>query len=575
MSTSTLRIKLNPYKDYNTAALDDRPFSSYSELCNFMKEPFLNWADKLLETAEREINDNYTLVVTGEVFEKMLLADMQNEFDACQSYGTDDYAINYSAGERYQMILQLAKKYGVKFNLANYRMNVASDYELPSNVSFALTPSDISNALLIVTRDLGVEKTILGKRGPCIAVVISSQSTVRSLGNARYIWEITEDRLSEVLSAIVDRFVKVPFIVSIANELSFHTTEMGPEDREKLALITEIDMFLSISDIPNIEVGNTYELEVKTIPENSAIPSLIVESSNPAVVTANGNCLIAMSPGQAIIKIYRQDEIIPFAEKEVFTFQNNYVKEINLNADDTMGINKSQTIEMNLIPADAEDADQIVWSSSDDRVAMVDKSGIVRSLSAGDVTITAKSKQASSSFVIKVLPNIEEMKASINKARLYVGDTKPIDIKITPMECFDDRCIWKSSNSKVAIVEITEDGKTVIRATGVGDCVLTCTAIEGGCSVSCDVKVEATFKKREKNSVFLGLSLFCAVVAIFCTFFSIPIGVLIGGGLGVVFGVIAIIVNWRDCVWALIFMGICALLLLNHFGIVDIMSLFK
>ena len=37
---NTLKLKLNPYKDINIASLDDKPLSPYSELNNYMKEPF-------------------------------------------------------------------------------------------------------------------------------------------------------------------------------------------------------------------------------------------------------------------------------------------------------------------------------------------------------------------------------------------------------------------------------------------------------------------------------------------------------------------------------------------------------
>ena len=86
---NTLRIKLNPYKDINIASLDDKPLSPYSELNNYMKEPFLKWADKLLGTAEREINDEYELIVAGESFEELFISDMQNDEDLCKSFKTE------------------------------------------------------------------------------------------------------------------------------------------------------------------------------------------------------------------------------------------------------------------------------------------------------------------------------------------------------------------------------------------------------------------------------------------------------------------------------------------------------
>ncbi len=572
---SILKIKLNPYKNFNTALLDEKPCNQYSELSNYMKEPFLNWADRLLEVAENEINDNYSLVVIGENFEKLFLQDMQNEFDACLSYDTDGYAIDYLANDRYQKVLPLAKKYGVVFNLSNYRIGVHTELELPSSVSFATTSTDIENAFLIVSRDIGVESRIIRNSGPCIALIISNQSKVHSIGNAKYIWEITEDRLEVVINAIVDRFVKVPFVVSVSGNLAQFLPRMDDEDKEKYALLTEIDMYISIGEIPSIEVGNSFELPVKTIPEDSVIPELVVESNNPSVLAIEGNKLLALSPGNVQIKIYRTDEIIPFDERDVTIFQTNFISAISISGEHEMGIGRLQELEASFVPEDAEDSEAIEWMTSDASVASVDKNGRVRSLAPGKAIISVKSTKAVADFEIKVLPNIEEIRSSIRRTRLYVGDTKPISVKITPQDCFDDGCEWKTTDSKVAIVDISEDGKTIIRATGVGDCVLTCTAIEGGCSTSCAVKVEATFKKREKNSSFLGLSLFCTVVAIFCTFFSYPLGVLIAGGLGVILGIISIIVNWRDFVWATIFIVLSGAMVLNHFEIIDILSFFK
>ena len=77
---NTLKIKLNPYKDINIASLDDKPLSPYSELNNYLKEPFLKWAHKLLDTAEREINDDYTLVVAAEEFEKLFFKRYAERF---------------------------------------------------------------------------------------------------------------------------------------------------------------------------------------------------------------------------------------------------------------------------------------------------------------------------------------------------------------------------------------------------------------------------------------------------------------------------------------------------------------
>ena len=50
-------LKLNPYQEFNTISLNDQNLSVYSELNNFMKEPFLKWAGQFFDSVERELND--------------------------------------------------------------------------------------------------------------------------------------------------------------------------------------------------------------------------------------------------------------------------------------------------------------------------------------------------------------------------------------------------------------------------------------------------------------------------------------------------------------------------------------
>lgn len=86
---NTLKLKLNPYKDINIASLDDKPLSPYSELNNYMKEPFLSWVSKLLEAAEREINDDYCLEVENRGLPYHFTEDNITDEPSYHSYEVD------------------------------------------------------------------------------------------------------------------------------------------------------------------------------------------------------------------------------------------------------------------------------------------------------------------------------------------------------------------------------------------------------------------------------------------------------------------------------------------------------
>lgn len=565
---NTLRIKLNPYKDINIASLDDKPLSPYSELNNYMKEPFLKWADKLLGTAEREINDEYELIVAGESFEELFISDMQNDEDLCKSFKTEKYQISNSVDERFGYINEIATKYGIEVPLNDYKVRVYSEIELSVDSSY-ITVAPIENAFVYVTENKDLARQVLAKSGEAIVILLSDKSSVSSLGDMKYVWEIPSDRLKNVLDSVVDRFAKIPYIRAVAERIKGSEAALTEDDNEKLSLSTEIDMFISVLDVPTLEVGSEYTLEVKTTPETNEIPQLRIECSNTSVVMVEGITLKAIAPGKAFVDIYKKEELIPFARKEIETTQENFVKQIELTLPfPKMGIGRQQQIGITLLPNDADDINLVDWESSDSRVVSVDEDGAIVAHADGKVVVTASTTRVRSSVEVEVLPNLKAISLSETSVELYVGQTQEISISVSPLNAFDTTCIWQSSNKDVAVIEVADDGRQFIRAVGIGECTLTCSAKEGNCASSCSVIVESTFKKRENIHTFLHYTIIAAVAALVCSVLSVSIGALIAAGATVLFAVIAIGRNKKDILWAIVasvFAVICALLSLGLF----------
>ena len=564
-----LKLKLNPYKDINIASLDDKPLSPYSELSNYLREPFLKWAGKFLEAAEREINDDYQLIVIGEEFEKNFLRDMQSDFDACQDYKTESFSIPYSVNDRYNLVDQLLQKCGISVSMDNYRIPYYTDIQFAFNENMVLK-SDANNAMLFITDKREMVDQISRKKGAAIIVLVSNRSVVSNIGEMQYLWEIEEDRLREVVTCIIDRFVKVPFIIEAVNVLKNQTEKLQDNDMEQLALSTEIDMFVSVSDVKDIEVGKSAQLKIKTIPDSGDLPQLRITTSNASILSVDGLKLTAVAPGSAYIEVYRAEEMIPFARKKVRTLKNNFVQSIRLGLRESkMGIGRTQSVNIVLVPEDAEDIHRVEWSVSDSKVASVDKEGNVRALAAGKVVVTAATSRVRESVEIEILPNISNINVSVTHSDLYVGETQPISVSVAPRNCFDSSYKWKTSDKTVAIVEKLDDGSSVIRATGIGNCILTCVAAEGNCFSTCTVNVEATFKKKENMHGMLSTTLVCMIAAVFCAAVSFSIGAIAATVATVACGVMAIEKNKSDTFWSLLLMVITVLVALETLGIID------
>ncbi len=569
MILNSLQIKMNPFKDINIVSLDDKPLSPYSELNNYMKEPFISWAAKLLDAAEREINDDFSLVVISGLFERLFLEDIQKDFEPCKEFLAKDVPLNTSVDERLDIIKNLANKYNVAIPLDECRLPLYAD--IPVSLDAALVSEvKIEDARIIITNNKEIVSQAKDNGQGFIILLLSDINRINVIGNERYVWELKEERLNTILESIVDRFVKTSVIVKTAAMLNGISDTMAAEDRKALFLATEIDSVITVADIPRLELGETVSIKIETIPEKSDIPSIRIIPQRDNIIQVDGSNITAVSLGTTIIDIYKAEENIPFERKTVEVFKNNFVNNIDLSLEsETMGINKKQIIDIVCTPPDADDAQLVEWSV-DNNVVSINENGEIVALCEGDATITASTNKATASVRVRVLPNIKSMKASISESNLYVGQTAEIFVLVEPKECFDSSYEWKSSDSNVAVVEEQDDGKNVIRAKGIGNCVLTCEAIEGDCSTMCNVKVESTFKKRENAHGFLSLTAVLVVACIFCSALAVSVAILpLAIAVGV-FGILAMIRNKSDIFWALILIAVAVFIASESMGITNI-----
>lgn len=558
-------LKLNPYKDINIASMDHKPLSPYSELNNYMKEPFLAWADKFLDAVERELNDDFQLVVAGEAFETAFLHDLQKNVNTCIAFEQEKFQIGLTVDERYTLIHDLADQYQVSVNQEAFKMPVYIDSSVREKLHLSadkVTDTTIENASLFITSDRNSINEMLecqsGKTANAkIILLVSDQSEITCVGGMQYVWEVEEMKLNEIVNVILQRFVQVPMIAAYAGELEQKRNQMNIEEAENLSLATEIDLFVTVDFTDQIEVGKTVTPSCHAVPKGNALPDLRMESSNPNVIRVEGDSLVALSVGKSMIEFFKAEELIPFAKKEVVTYQEHFVKEIKLELTESeMGIDRQQQVQIAVIPEDAEDVAKVRWSVDREDLAEINQSGMLVTKKSGTVIITAKTPRVEQHITVTILPNIETIVLSESQINLYVGQTQKIEATLQPENVYHSEVEWKTSDKNVAVFSKLDDGTDIIRATGIGDCVLTCVAKEGDSQAVCNVKVESTFKKRENIHTALSATAVCMVIALFCAGFSFSIGAYAAAIATLICGVQAIRKNKGDRLWAIILMVI-------------------
>ena len=146
----------------------------------------------------------------------------------------------------------------------------------------------------------------------------------------------------------------------------------------------------------------------------------------------------------------------------------------------------------------------INYSSSDNKVATIDKNGKVTILSSGNTVIKAividgenyfyNIKEASYTLTVnKKIINIPITSISLNKTSgtKYIGETENLVVSYNPSNTTDNKSItWTTSNSKVATVN-----NGVVKAVGVGNAVITAKVMNKTATYN------ITVKKKENRPI--------------------------------------------------------------------------
>ena len=144
----------------------------------------------------------------------------------------------------------------------------------------------------------------------------------------------------------------------------------------------------------------------------------------------------------------------------------------------------------------------ITWTSSDETVATVDQSGVVRAVGPGSCTVTCTTADGNktSSCRIHVVVPVTGVTISQKEIQLFATKQETLNASVTPENATEKGLTWTSSNTRIATV----DEKTgVVTAVGSGSTVITCTTVDGGFKASCKVNV---FKKVEVEDLTLNVT---------------------------------------------------------------------
>lgn len=234
-------------------------------------------------------------------------------------------------------------------------------------------------------------------------------------------------------------------------------------------------------------IGDTEKLTVSYNPTNTTVDKTVAwTTSNEKVATVDANGNVSMiGAGEAVITATVAGKT---ATCNVNVKSNEIALEnIVLDKDElTLDVTESSKLTVSYNPTNTTVDKTVVWTSSNEAVAVVDANGNVTAVSTGKATITATvaGKTATCEVTVKGKEVVvESIKLDKEKATAKKDETLQLTADVKAND--EVKVIWMSSDESVATVD--ENGKVTMIGTGE----VTITAKAGGKSATCVITVEA------------------------------------------------------------------------------------
>lgn len=249
---------------------------------------------------------------------------------------------------------------------------------------------------------------------------------------------------------------------------------------------------LDHSELELVEGDDHAFLKVTVEPDNASDKKIFWDSSDyaVAVVTGSGHVL-ALRPGSATITVSSRDGNIRDSCIVTVTERIIHVESVAI-SDPSLELVEGEKGILKAVVGPENAADTtVVWSSSDETVAVVDSFGNVTALKPGlaTITVTTVDGDKTASCEVSVSPRIipvEYVSISDTLVMLLPSQDTVLVATVFPEDATDKTVEWTSSDETVAVVDSL--GKVTAVSTGIAEIVVK--TRDGGFEATCVVIVE-------------------------------------------------------------------------------------
>ena len=276
--------------------------------------------------------------------------------------------------------------------------------------------------------------------------------------------------------------------VVIANKVGSATITAKAGDKTATCAITvvatPVTSVILDKTSASLKAGESVTLIAKVNPSDATDKTVTWSTSDASVATVSNGVVNAVKVGSATITAKAGDKTATCTVTVIPT----PVTSVALNVTSaSLQVGETVTLTATVNPSDATDK-SVTWSTSDESIATV-SNGVVKAVSIGSATITAKAGDKTATCAVSVVPPpvvpVSSITLDKTSASLKAGETVTLTATVNPADATDKTVTWSSSDASVATVI-----NGLVTAVKVGSATITAKA--GEKTATCSITVVPT-----------------------------------------------------------------------------------
>jgi len=308
------------------------------------------------------------------------------------------------------------------------------------------------------------EMVYVGKKHTLTAAVLPEDAA-----NPKLVWESSDPAI-----AAVDKNGNVT-----GKKTGTATITAATTDGSEISVTCQVQVITAVKTITlstknhQLVLGSVPEaaqlqLTCQTAPEDAHYQAVTWTSSDETIATVDENGLVqALAPGEVTITATTTDPSSTASASAKIIVGDAVQSITGLTSKVTVQKGKSHSFSVTAAPETALNK-AVVWSSSKENIATVDKNGKVVGKGVGTVTITAEAADGSgvkATCEVTVIQPVTKLSASSDsKPVVFSGKTTTLRVSAAPTDATNKKVSWSSSDTYVATVD--ENGKVTGKHAG-------------------------------------------------------------------------------------------------------------